>query len=272
MRLPYLPSGPLGSRSGPYRLLQFDQLPSTNDHLRQLSREGAPEGTVVLADHQTAGRGRRGRRWSSPPGVGLWFSVLLRPSRPAREAPLYALLAAAAVRAAVQEVTGVPARIKWPNDVVVGHAKLAGILAEVEGPVSHPACILGIGLNVNQTEEHFLPELRGQATSLRLAAGRAFARETLLHAILQHLGPRYQQALHEGFAPLLDEVARHSATLGRPVLVTDTDRTWPGLAVGLAPDGALLVRPRGGSEPVAVYAADVSIRPASTLQEGGLAP
>lgn len=269
-------SDPSPERSGtglhPYRLLQYAQLPSTNDHLRQLSRAGAPEGTVVLADHQTAGRGRRGRPWASPPGLGLWFSVLLRPFRPAREAPLLALLAAAAVRATVSEAADVPARIKWPNDVVVGRAKLAGILAEVEGPAAHPACIVGIGLNVNQTESDFPPELRGQATSVHLAAGRAFPREALLHRILHHMATRYRQALGEGFAPLLAEVARHSATLGRPVEVAEAGRAWSGLAVGLAPDGALLVRPQGSAEAVAVYAADVSIRPAAGPVEEGLLP
>lgn len=268
MELPDLAAG-LNTRPGPYRLLAFDELPSTNDHLRLLSREGAPEGTLVLAERQTAGRGRRGRQWVSPPGMGLWFSVLLRPSRPAREAPLFALLAAAAVRAAVHEVTGAPAQIKWPNDVVVADAKLAGILAEVEGPAACAACIVGIGVNVNQTAEDFPPELRGKATSARLVAGRAVPRETLLRTILQQLGPRYQQALQEGFAPLLAEVTRSSATLGRPVSVTEAACTWEGLAVGLACDGALLVRPQGGSEPVAVYAADVSIRPAP-YQAGGL--
>lgn len=252
-----------------YRLLQFDQLPSTNDHLRQLSREGAPEGTVVLADHQTAGRGRRGRSWASPPGVGLWFSVLLRPSRPAREAPLWALLAAAAVRAAVHEVAGVAAQVKWPNDVVVAGAKLAGILAEMAGPAARPAVIVGIGLNVNQEEGDFPPELRGRATSVRLSVGRPLPRETLLHPILRHLATRYRQALRGGFAPLLDEVTHHSATVGRWVAVTEAEGVWAGLAVGLAPDGALLVRPEGTGPAVAVYAADVSIRPAPSPAKGG---
>ncbi|HEY8532215.1 MAG TPA: biotin--[acetyl-CoA-carboxylase] ligase [Limnochorda sp.] len=259
----------LSTRPGPYRLLAFGRLPSTNDHLCVLSREGAPEGTVVLAEQQTAGRGRRGRRWLSPPGVGLWFSVLLRPGRPARDAPLFALLAAAAVRAAVHEVTGAPALIKWPNDVVVGTAKLAGILAEVEGPVARAACIVGIGVNVNQTVDDFPPELRNTATSARLAAGRAVPREALLRAILEQLGPRYERALEEGFTSLLDEVSRYSATLGRCVQVTEAGSVWEGLAVGMASDGALLVRPHDRTEPVAVYAGDVSIRPASS-QAGGV--
>ncbi|BAS28853.1 biotin--[acetyl-CoA-carboxylase] ligase [Limnochorda pilosa] len=246
-----------------FHLEYFPELPSTNDHLRRLGRQGAPEGTVVVAEQQTAGRGRRGREWASPPGLGLWLSVLLRPPLPARDAPLLALMAAAAVRAAAEQVAAVDARVKWPNDVMVPQGKVCGVLAELDAELDRiRACILGVGLNVNQTASDFPPHLAGKAASLRMAAGRPVHRAELLRWVLRHLGARYRQVLVEGFEPLLEEVRAFSATLGRPVTVEEADRTWPGLAEDLAPDGALLVRPASGGAPVAVYAADVSIRPA----------
>lgn len=258
--LPGLPADAFGKGLG-YRLHYFPELSSTNDRLRQLSRAGAPEGTVVVAERQTAGRGRRGRTWESPGDLGLWFSVLLRPPRPVREAPLLALLAAAAVRAGAAETAGVDGRIKWPNDVIVAQGKVCGVLAELEAEVDRiRACILGVGVNVNQTAHDFPIELAGKAASLRMAAGRSLRRVPLLQSILHHLARRYRRALEVGFGPLLEEVRAQSATLGQRVLVEESGRAWTGLAEDLTADGALSVRPDTGGETVTVYAADVSIR------------
>ena len=255
------------------QLVYLPETGSTNDVAREQARAGAPEGTVIVADRQTQGRGRRGRAWASPAGTGLWFSILLRPPIPPREAPLLALLAAAAVREAVAEA-GATVLIKWPNDVValVGR-KLAGILVEMDAThdrIRH--CVVGIGVNVNQRPEDFPPELRAEAVSVRGLAGRPVERVPLLQAILAGFAARYRQALESGFGPLLDEVRRHSATLGRDVWVVETTgEVWEGRAVAIQGDGALLVQPAGGGPARAVYAADVSIRPAGPPAAHGAA-
>lgn len=245
------------------QLVYLPETGSTNDVVRAEARAGAPEGLVVIADRQTAGRGRRGRAWDSPAGLGLWFSVLLRPTFPARQAPLLALMAAAAVRDAVAATAGVPVLVKWPNDVVSQDGrKLSGILVEMEADgdfIRH--CVVGIGVNVNQALEDFPPEVRETATSLGLLAGGPVARVPLLQAILAGLEARYRRVLADGFGAVLDEVRRHSATLGRDVQVVETGgQAWDGRAVAILDDGALLVEPAGGGEARRVYAADVSIR------------
>ncbi|HLT59103.1 MAG: biotin--[acetyl-CoA-carboxylase] ligase [Limnochordales bacterium] len=244
------------------RLVYLPVTASTNEVAKAQAREGAPEGTVIVAERQTHGRGRRGRGWASPPGRGLWFSVLLRPEIPPRDAPLLALLAAAAVREAVAAVGGIDVQIKWPNDVVAGDAKLCGILVEMDAELERVRhCVVGIGVNVNQAAEDFPPELRAAATSVRILAGRPVPRVPLLQAILQALETRYLSLASAGFGPLLAEVRRCSATLGRPVRVLEArGQAWDGRAVAILDDGSLLVEPAGGGPPRAVYAADVSVR------------
>lgn len=247
------------------RVVYLPETGSTNDVVRVEARAGAPEGLVVVADRQTAGRGRRGRAWDSPAGLGLWFSVLLRPSLPARQAPLLAFVAAAAVREAVAAAAGVPVLIKWPNDVVaLDGRKVSGILVEMEADgdrVRH--CVVGIGVNVNQQPADFPPEVRPSAVSVRLLAGRPVARVPLLQAILTGFEARYRTVTAAGFGAVLDEVRRNSATLSRNVVVLETGGgSWDGRALAIVDDGALLIEPAGGGEARRVYAADVSIKPA----------
>ncbi|MBO8142597.1 MAG: biotin--[acetyl-CoA-carboxylase] ligase [Firmicutes bacterium] len=245
------------------RVEYVPEVGSTNELARERGRLGAPEGSVVVADRQTRGRGRRGRTWHSPAGLGLWFSVLLRPDIPPRETSLLALLSAAAVREAVSRAAGVEVLIKWPNDVVAKDGrKLCGILVELDAELDRVRhCVVGIGINVNHSASDFPPEVAPQATSVRLVAGQPVARVPLLQRILEGLEERYITALSQGFGPVLDEVRRHSATVGRPVTVAEADgSTWDGLALDIRGDGALMVRPAGGGRDRAVYAADVSIR------------
>ena len=162
----------------------FETLDSTNDLAKELAAQGAPEGTVVVAETQTGGRGRLGREWNSPPGVGLYVSLVLRPMLPPMELPQITLTTAVAVVRAVRRVTGVAPGIKWPNDLLLNGKKLGGILTEMETEsdrIRH--VVVGLGLNVNNPA--FPPELAATATSLALATGRAFSRVQLLQAWLE---------------------------------------------------------------------------------------
>ncbi|HLE42598.1 MAG TPA: biotin--[acetyl-CoA-carboxylase] ligase [Methylomirabilota bacterium] len=179
---------PGGRLAGP--LLAFAAVDSTQTICRRLAAEGAPEGTVVVADHQRAGRGQGDRRWIAPPGAGLLVSCLLRPPAPASRWPGLTLVAARAVAEAVAACTRVTPRVRWPNDVLVGERKLAGVLAEgVVGAA--PFVVLGVGINVAQRADAWPPALQGHAVSLA-ELGHPVARETLLAAVLAELAARYE--------------------------------------------------------------------------------
>lgn len=219
----------------------FETLASTNDLAKDLGARGAPEGTVVVAETQTHGRGRLGREWDSPPGVGLYVSVLLRPQLPPEELPQITLTTAVAVVRAVRRVTGLAPGIKWPNDLLLDGKKLGGILTEMESEsdvIRH--LVVGLGLNVNNPE--FPPDLAATATSLALAAGRSFSRVRLLQAWLEEFEALYDRFLRREFPDILEEWKRHTVTLGKRVTVRQGPREIRGEALDVAPDGALLLR------------------------------
>jgi BirA family biotin operon repressor/biotin-[acetyl-CoA-carboxylase] ligase len=236
------------------------EVASTNDHAMAAGRAGRPEGLAVLADRQTAGRGRKGRVWASPAGVGVYTSILLRPTQPPARVPILALVAGLGVLDAVGEVCGLPARLKWPNDVLVAGRKVAGILAETataDERVSH--VVVGLGINVNHGPAEFAEGLSPRAISLAMAAGRAIPRGELAAALYNSLDRWYAIFQEGGLASILAAGRERSATLGRPVEVLGDEERWQGLAVDLDVDGALLVR-EGGGELRRVLAGDVSIR------------
>ncbi|HLM16756.1 MAG TPA: biotin--[acetyl-CoA-carboxylase] ligase [Acidimicrobiia bacterium] len=237
------------SERGPWRVEWFSTLDSTNRYAAAAARAGAPDGLVVVADEQTAGRGRLGRIWEAPPGSSLLVSVLLRRSGdPARtDEPGRVMMAAGvALVAAVDDVAGVDARLKWPNDLVVDDRKLAGLLAEVEGD----ALVVGAGCNVNW--EAFPDELAPTATACNLEAGHAVDRDALLDAFLEQL----TDSLAAGDA-LVDRYRERLATLGRNVRVEHVrDADFVGTAVGITPEGALVVRDAAGNDHT-VVAADI---------------
>ena len=241
---------------------------STNADLLARARRGEPEGVVLAAEEQATGRGRMGRRWVSPPRAALTFSVLLNPGVPPARRGWLPLLAGVAAAAAVTEVAGVQARLKWPNDllagdVLAGEGKLAGILAEAAGD----AVVVGIGLNVS-TEPAELSHLLADpgpgglpATSLRAAGATALDREELLLAILSGFERWYRAWQQAGGDPdrsgLRPEYVRWSATIGRTVRAElPGGQALSGPAAGVDPDGRLLVRVSSGAE-VPVAAADV---------------
>jgi BirA family biotin operon repressor/biotin-[acetyl-CoA-carboxylase] ligase len=227
---------------------------STQDVARREAEAGAPPGTVVVADEQTAGRGRLGRSWVSPPGQNLYLTVVLRPPRP--PVAQLAMAAPLAVARAVEETTPLRAGIKWPNDVWLGRRKVAGVLIETEIRGDEVLySLVGIGVNVNMDIASF-PELAEVATSLRHELGREVAREEVLAAILNHL-----EALLEGASP--EEVWRRwrerLITLGQQVRVSRGQEVIEGLAEDVDTQGHLLVRRPDGTL-VAVEAGDVTLR------------
>ena len=198
------------------RVLEYrERVGSTNDVILDLAEQSAPHGTVCLADEQSAGRGRRGYGWFSPPGCGIWVSVLLRPRLPTAWTPPLTLCAAAAVAPVLEAAAGVSVEIKWPNDLLMGGRKVAGILAEsrvVSGDA--PVIVIGMGINVNHTRELFPDELSTSATSLRIESGRPVGREELFLDILASLESAYGHYLASGPASLLTEVDARLAWRG----------------------------------------------------------
>jgi BirA family transcriptional regulator, biotin operon repressor / biotin---[acetyl-CoA-carboxylase] ligase len=229
------------------RLLVCERVGSTNDVATALAEEGAPSGTCVIAEEQTAGRGRRATRWDSPPGLGIWLSLLLRPG-PAADPRLLPLLAGLAVARAVEPFCR-PAkpRVKWPNDVLVGGGKLSGILCAANWKDNKlDFVIVGIGLNVRQVEDDFPAELRESATSLRLVAGLVWPRPDVAGAVVRSVVAMPHPSQFD--AATLQELARYDALRGREVAVEEPG-TEPlqGEAAGIDADGSLLVRDADGT-------------------------
>lgn len=236
---------------------------STNDLAKQLARAGAPEGLLVIADEQSAGKGRLGRNWTTPRGSALAMSLLLRPALPPYEAPRITLVAAVAAAEAVRAVTGLPVGIKWPNDLQVQGKKICGILTEMESEVERIAFVVcGIGLNVNLPQEQMPPEFRESATSLMAELGEPVRRVLLVQAITARFEEVYGLFATGRFDQVLDRWRALAVTLGQTVRIISVTGApdFEGTAEDVDPDGALLVRTTDGSLR-RVLAGEVSLRP-----------
>jgi BirA family biotin operon repressor/biotin-[acetyl-CoA-carboxylase] ligase len=217
--------------------VRLGEVSSTQAIAFELAERGAPHRTVVLADHQTAGRGRRGRGWEDEPGASLLVSVLLRPRLELRRLPMLSYVAAIAVAEALASVASLAPRLKWPNDVLVDGLKIAGILLESRVGLAGPAPTVVIGIGVNLAQRRFEPSLRGRATSVALASGRAIDRETLLASLLERLDVWQARLADEGFEPVRARWLALSDTIGR--LISVEGQT--GTARDLDDDGALIL-------------------------------
>jgi len=227
----------------------YSQIDSTNTRALELAEDGAPAGTLVLADEQTAGRGVAARRWHSPKGAGLYMSLVFRPKRLANPL-LLPILAGLSVAQAIERLLGsVPVGVKWPNDLIVSDRKVGGVLSEASWSGSAPKhVVLGVGINVHQRRADFPTALRDMAVSLDLAVGRSVSRLALADLIITEVEERCvnpPESLDRDFLRLFDEYDwlrdRRCAVAqqGTPLL--------KGTAVGIAPDGALLFRPDHGA-------------------------
>jgi BirA family biotin operon repressor/biotin-[acetyl-CoA-carboxylase] ligase len=231
---------------------------STNEDARRVAQEGAPDGTVVITDHQTSGRGRLERRWEAPPGCCLLLSLVFRPELAAHQVQRLTIICGLAVADAVESETGLRVELKWPNDVVLDGAKVAGILTEIGWTGQRlDYVIVGIGLNVNLDPRQLPGDLLMAATSLSHVLGSQVARLPLLQALLRAVERRYL-ALKAGHSPHAEWAGR-LATLGKPIVVSGAGTILNGVAEGVNADGALLVRLADGRLET-VLAGDISLR------------
>ncbi len=232
---------PLGSRVG-QRIVCLEEAGSTNVEAFRLAEAGALEGTVVLAERQTAGKGRLGRQWASPGGVNLYLSVILRPPLPPYDAPQLTFLSAVAVARTIEVQTGLKPAIKWPNDLLVDGCKVAGLLNEMSAETDRVGfVVLGIGANLNMTADQFPVDLRYPATSLALATGRMVPRMPFVTRLLTELNEEYSRFLSVGFGPVRAEWAQRCNAFGRQVSVAMGAQTLQGPFAGIDHDGALLL-------------------------------
>ncbi len=237
----------------------FTELDSTNNRLRELALTGAPEGTLVIAEKQNAGRGRRGRVWTSEADSGIWMSLLLRPEIAPEKASVLTLLAGLATAEALEAETGLPMEIKWPNDILCHGKKIVGILTEMDCEMTQVHFVIaGIGINVNT--KSFPPELADIATSLYLESGKVFSRKPLVHAVLEKIEQHYQAFLDSGnsFAVLLEAYRKRCVTLHKQVQVLGQS-PYTAYVLDITPEGELLVQKEDGTQEV-VYSGEVSIR------------
>jgi len=248
------PTGTIG-----WRVHYFEELESTQQTAAEMAAHGALHGEVVIADRQTAGRGRMGRRWHSPPGVNFYGTFILRPEMPIAEAALIGLVAGVAVAETMEMVAPRIVALKWPNDIWLGGRKAGGMIAEAVTDSRHRlACVLlGIGLNLNLAPEHIPPELRDRATSVMAATGRPCDRVELAGELFSRLDSRYMETLSDGFAAVRPAWERYSALTGKQVTVVDGQSRIAGAVRGIDSDGALLLDAEG--QIVRVLTGDVSI-------------
>ncbi len=240
------------------RILHFFKVDSTNSVAMQLGESGEPHGAVILAEEQTAGRGRAGRSWASEKSAGIYCSILLRPPIPPAHAPLLTLVAGLAARdAAAEDLDALP-DIRWPNDVLVVGRKFCGILTEMHAePDRIHYAVVGIGINVNQSK---MPaDLAAIATSLRIENGKTHSRFELLIRLLQYFDRYYNQFLADGALPVLRRFAQVSSYYeGKRVRITTATESFTGVTAGLEPSGVLRVARDDGRGTEAVLSGDVA--------------
>lgn len=239
------------------RIYHFFKTDSTNRVALELGHADEPEGAVVLAEEQTAGKGRAGRTWHSERAAGIYVTLLLRPKLAPVQAPLLTMTAGLSTHAAIQEQTGLAVDLKWPNDLLIRGKKVGGILTEMHAePAQVRFVIVGIGLNVNQ--EEFPGDLGQTATSLRVEAGKQLSRLELLVRLLREFENDYNRLVREGVASVTERFeATSSFARGKRVQVTNGAGTFTGITAGLGPEGLLQVRKDDG-QVVTVIAGDVA--------------
>ena len=241
------------------RTVYFDATDSTNVQAKRLAEAHAPHGTLVVSDRQDGGKGRRGRSWASPSGVGIWMSLILRPEIAPSSASMLTLAAALAVREGIREETGLSPLIKWPNDLVLNGKKICGILTEMSTELMEIQYVItGIGINVNQRE--FPSEIRDTATSLSLEAGRCFRRSSLIAAILKAFEKDYTAFLKTGdLSLLLEEYNACLVNRGKEVCILDPSGEYRAVAEGIDESGSLLVTLPDGTRRE-IISGEVSVR------------
>lgn len=240
-------------------IVYYDETDSTNLRIKQLGDEGAPHGTLAVADRQISGRGRRGRAWDSPRGCSISMSVLLRPNIVPNKASMLTLVMACSVAEGIMDCSDVAVQIKWPNDIIINGKKLAGILTEMSTQIDYINHItVGVGINVNQTE--FPEEIRNIATSLRIECGHEVKRSSVIASVMRHLEEDYELFMKtEDLTGLMDQYSSLLVNKDRDVLVLGAREQYRAHAVGITRTGELIVKKEDGTEEN-IYAGEVSVR------------
>ena len=225
----------------------FDAIDSTNDYALKLAKEGAKEGTVVLSESQSKGKGRLGRSWFSPSGANIYLSIILRPQMPTSQIPLLTFAAAIAVAKAIRNAANLDADIKWPNDILIRGKKVAGILSEMGAEKDKVNfAIVGIGINVNLDKKDIPLELIDKATSIKIESNSLIDRTNLICRIIENLEEWYNLFERKGINDIIKEWKRLAITIGRDVKVQSGNSFVEGRAVDIDENGALLIKDRDG--------------------------
>lgn len=237
----------------------YDTIDSTNNKAKFLAEEGAANGTLVVSDIQTGGRGRRGRKWESPSGTGIWMTLILKPEIEIANASMLTIVMAIAVADAIKEYSGLEGMIKWPNDIVINGKKICGILTEMSIEMDHiNHIVVGVGINVNT--RNFPKELEDRATSMALEGGKNYKRAQLIKLVMQHFEEEFEVFIKT--QSLKDQITKYNQMLvnvDEQVMVCEPNCEYKGTARGINEKGELLVEKENG-EKVYVYAGEVSVR------------
>lgn len=260
----------LGTKTLGKNILCFDSIDSTNNYAKKIALEGCEDGTLVVTEEQTAGRGRLGRSWDSQNKKGIWMSVVLRPQISPEKLNIITIATSVAVTRAIKKVTGIDTRIKWPNDLIVDNRKVCGILTEMNSEVDRVNfVVVGIGINVNHTQNDFPQDIQEIATSLKLyscrdgaAEGKLcpnFSRSTIIRQILIELEYMYNKINTADTKEFIDEWKNSSITMGREVLIISSTNQYTAIAKDITNDGKLVVESSDG-QIKEVNSGEISIR------------
>ncbi|RLQ95123.1 biotin--[acetyl-CoA-carboxylase] ligase [Falsibacillus albus] len=234
-----------------------ESIDSTQKKAHHLAYDGCPEGTIVIAEEQTSGRGRLTRPWHSPKFTGIWMSIVLRPKLPPQQAPQFTLIAAVAVVQAIEEVCGLNPEIKWPNDILIKGRKVTGILTELQAESDKiNSIIIGIGMNVNAEESDFPEELKKIATSIAIEKGQSVSRARLIQKILEKLENYYQIYLEKGFSPIKWLWEGYAVSIGKNIIARTITGSIEGKALGITDEGVLRIQDEN-DKIHEVYSADI---------------
>jgi BirA family biotin operon repressor/biotin-[acetyl-CoA-carboxylase] ligase len=241
------------------RIFAYKSIGSTNDSAKRLAESDSPEGTMIIAEKQTKGRGRLGRSWQSPQNKGLYFSLILRPRVAVGNMPALSLVAALSVCRVIENITALEPLIKWPNDCLIGGKKVAGILIDISaelGRISY--AVLGVGLNINMAVRDFSSEIRKKATSLAMETGEKFSRKEILREFLAEFEKSYRKFCRYGLSSIASELVKRSSVIGHEIGFKLDGRKFAGIALGYDELGGLRVKTKDGVKVLA--AGEVTLR------------
>ncbi|MBN9653052.1 biotin--[acetyl-CoA-carboxylase] ligase [Halobacillus sp. GSS1] len=247
----------LGTKWLGHELHHYDQVESTQEIVHQLAKQGKPHGTVVIADEQVKGKGRMSRNWDSPKGKGIWMTILLRPNLPPVQAPQITLLAATVLARMIAERSTLVPQIKWPNDLLINHKKVSGILTEMQAEQDTiQYIVLGMGMNVNQEDREIPSDIKYKASSLKIESSEHWNIQQTVQHILRLFEETYERFESHGFASIKKDWEHFGYKIGEEVTISTMRKTWQATLIGIEPDGALRARSIDGEEEK-LYSAEI---------------